>query len=137
MKRTFQGKITPGMILAFLLFLGSAFFLAWNKNVYAIFLLFLVILSLERMLHTAFIINSQGNLRITKGRFSKDVVVDIAQVLRVEKGESLYTRLGLFSYLNIIMKDGREISVWPADEQGFLDYLKKKHEQTTTHDEEE
>lgn len=128
MNRSFQGRITIGMMIIFLIFLLLTFYYGWHKNIVALPLLALVIFWIERLLHTSFTITSTGYLIIYKGRFSKEVKLDIQDILRIEKGISIYSKLGLYSYLNIIMKDGQEISVWPQQENEFLLYIKKKHD---------
>lgn len=128
MHRTFKGKITPGMIFLYLLILGLTFFFAFEKNITAVPGVLLTIFCLERMFHTKYIVTSSGNLIVKKGRFSKDVVISVKEISYIEKGESFYTKIGLFSYLNILLENGKEISVWPSDENGFLDYIKKKHD---------
>jgi len=126
MNRTFQGRISPGMLFIFLLFLSITFYFGWNKNILAIPLLILVIFLIERILHTTFTITSSGLLIIHKGRFSKDKNIDINDIARIEKGTSLYSKLGVNTYLNVVLKNGKEISIWPADEVSFLDWIKKK-----------
>ena len=126
MNRTFQGRISPGMLFIFLLFLSITFYFGWNKNILAIPLLILVIFLIERILHTTFTITSSGLLIIHKGRFSKDKSIDINDIARIEKGTSLYSKLGVNTYLNVVLKNGKEISIWPADEVRFLDWIKKK-----------
>lgn len=126
MNRTFQGRITPGMFFIFILLLSITFYFGWNKNILAIPLLILVIFLIERILHTTFTITSSGLLIIHKGRFSKDIDINISDIEKIEKGTSLYSKLGVYAYLNIILKNGKEISVWPADEVSFLDWIKKK-----------
>lgn len=128
MHRTFKGKITPGMIFLYLLILGLTFFFAFEKNITAVPGVLLTIFCLERMFHTEYIVTSSGNLIVKKGRFSKDVVISVKEISYIEKEESFYTKIGLFSYLNILLENGKEISVWPSDENGFLDYIKKKHD---------
>lgn len=128
MHRTFKGKITPGMILLYLLILGLTFFFAFEKNITAVPGILLTIFCGERIFHTEYIITSSGNLIVKKGRFSKDIIILVKEISYIEKGESFYTKIGLFSYLNIILEKGKEISVWPSDEEGFLNYINKKHD---------
>lgn len=54
--------------------------------------------------------------------------MDIQDIVRIEKGISVYAKTGLYSYLNLILNDGRVISIWPQQEDEFLSYIKKKHE---------
>lgn len=126
MNRTFQGRITPGMVLIFILLLSITFYFGWYKNILAIPLIIIVIFMIERMLHTTFTVTSSGLLIIHKGRFSKDIDINISDIEKIEKGTSLYSKLGINTYLNIVLKDGKEISIWPADEVSFLDWIKKK-----------
>lgn len=128
MHRTFKGKITPGMIFLYLLILGLTFFFAFEKNITAVPGVLLAIFCGERIFHTEYIITTSGNLIVKKGRFSKDIIISVKEISYIEKGESFYTKIGLFSYLNIILEKGKEISVWPSDEEGFLNYINKKHD---------
>lgn len=130
MIRTFQGRVTPGVVVVFILILSITFYFGWQKSMLALPLLLLVILQLERILHTCFIVSSQGILIISKGRFSKDKLILLQDIERIEKGSSFYTKIGVFSYLNIILKNGKELSVWPSDEKGFLEAVKKMHAAT-------
>ena len=125
MNRTFQGRITPGMVLIFILLLSITFYFGWYKNILAIPLIIIVIFMIERMLHTTFTVTSSGLLIIHKGRFSNDIDISISDIAKIEKGTSLYSKLGVYAYLNIILKNGKEISVWPADEKSFLEWIQK------------
>ena len=125
MNRTFQGRITPGMVLIFILLLSITFYFGWYKNILAIPLIIIVIFMIERMLHTTFTVTSSRLFIIHKGRFSKDIDISISDIAKIEKGTSLYSKLGVYAYLNIILKNGKEISVWPADEKSFLEWIQK------------
>ena len=71
MNRIFHARIVPGQYLFLLLVAVLAFWSLWEKNILlaAVCMLGLVFL-IERLIHTTYILTTEGTLRIDRGRFS-------------------------------------------------------------------
>ncbi len=92
MNRLFHAKITTGQyaVLVFLFICVAC--LLWQvdngtKPVVGILLsivIFLMVVVVERMINTTYTITTDGMLVIHKGRFARDVIVDIHDIVKVE-----------------------------------------------------
>lgn len=90
-----------------------------------VFMIFMVVI-IERMIHTSYIINSGSELIIFKGRFSRVVKLRLSDIEKVEQVRA--TAIFPFQRNDIValtMKDGsiKLISPFPADE--FCRYVER------------
>lgn len=112
--------LTGGVFLSFIYHLGLCIALT----------LLLLVVVVERIIHTTYTLTAQGMLVVSHGRFSRATVVDLRQVRRVERCRRM--RIGghsLFAYLLVVYADERTVAVMPVDEEGFVRELSKRVEQ--------
>lgn len=135
MNRQFHAKI-PMMnyvLLAALLsvaisFIWSSEYIArqWIGLLLAVVLVIMIIV-IEKIINTTYTITSDGMLVIHEGKFSKDVVVPIENIERVDRINRY--RMGgkpLLTYLVIVVNDGTEHGVMPKNEEDFIKCIKRK-----------
>ena len=112
------------MIGVCLVCIALTFYLIWNRQWTALLPCLLAILSMENILHTKFVVDQRGIIIIDKGKLTRTQHIDLQHVLRIEKGKSAYAKLGIGSYLLLVMDDGKEYSIWPKDEEGFVRFIR-------------
>lgn len=125
MNRIFHARIHSLMYVLVLLLLfgtGTAF---WYRMPVcgAVFLLLLVV-AVERIIHTTYTLTPDGLLRISYGRFARVRTIPLKDIVRVERIRRM--RAGhhcLLSYLLIVQDGGKETAVMPIKEDEFMETL--------------
>ena len=129
MQRTFHARVKPTTWVLVAAIAAVALYFAWFKLVIPfVFALLLLVLIIERILHTKYTIDDKS-LTISYGRFTKERVIDIDDIKKIERIDGL--RLGgnaLTHTLVITYSDNRSTDVNPDDEQTFIQHIKKKRE---------
>lgn len=130
MNKVFHEKFSSEKVVLLVLQLLLLFFLGWQKNILAIPILLLVLVSLERLLHSTYTITGQGTLIIDKGRFGKCITLNLPDIHHVEYDHYLF-HIGIKfgSYVLLVLKDGKQIGIRPEREQEFITYLENKQTQ--------
>lgn len=128
MTRTFHARVSKKVLIYCLMpstILTVYFF--WIKMPLAalVFMIFMVVI-IERMIHTSYIINSGSELIIFKGRFSRVVKLRLSDIEKVEQLKS--TAIFPFRRKDVVtltLKNGsiKQISPFPADE--FCRYVER------------
>lgn len=130
MNKVFHEKFSAEKVVLLVLQLLLLFFLGWQKNILAIPILLLVLVSLERLLHCTYTITSQGTLIIDKGRFGKYITLDLQDIHHVEYDHYLFNiGIKFGSYVLLVLKDGKQLGIRPEREQEFITYLENKQTQ--------
>lgn len=129
MQRTFHARVKPTTWVLVAAIAAVALYFAWFKLVIPfVFALLLLVLIIERILHTKYTIDDKS-LTISYGRFTKERVIDIDDIKKIERIDGL--RLGgnaLTHTLVITYSDNRSTDITPDDEQTFIQHIKKKRE---------
>ena len=128
MNRIFHARISFYMYLLIALVAAVAFYLLWNRMpIGGALMLLLLIVVIERVIHTTYTITTDGRLVVSYGRFQKPVEMPVNSIQRVEKLRSL--RLGhhcLVEYLLICYDEHKHVAVMPVKEDEFLETLHKR-----------
>lgn len=128
MNRVFQTKIQAGnWILLAAIFVVTAHFM-WQANGLLILIsLLLMVVIIERMIHSRYTLTHDGLLIIEKGRFSRKQQIAITSIERIERVSGIRI-MGktLNSFLLITCSDGKQYAVTPSNEADFLKYIEKK-----------
>lgn len=121
---TFPGRIGIGSIALMVLLAVATFYLMWHGGGVAIAaVLLLMVVVVERMIHTEYRIDRE-RLVVHCGRFSRDRVVELPMICRIERINRLRIgRRALYSYLVVVTTDGREVVVTPRNEDEFVNTL--------------
>ena len=128
MNRIFHTRITWYQYLYILLLGALTFFLMWDKMIImATFCALLLIILIERFIHTIYTITPDGKLIISTGRFSKSKTVYLKDIREVQKRNSV--KIAGFSTLRYILiryNIDNYVSVLPVKEQEFIDLLDER-----------
>lgn len=132
MNRIFHARISWYQYL-FLLLLGIlAFFLVWDKMILpATACAILLIILIERFIHTTYTVTADRQLILSAGRFSRVRTIRIADILSIQRRSSV--KIGTFAVLNyLLIRYGKDkyISVMPVKEQEFIKLIEEKKETT-------
>ncbi|NDV80591.1 PH domain-containing protein [Bacteroides sp. 51] len=131
MNRIFHVRIAWYQYLYLILLGGLSFFLLWDKSIIlAAICMIMLVLLIERFIHTTYTITTDGRLILSSGRFSKPKTIWLKDIISVERRTSV--RIGNFSVLQYVMIGygaGRYLSVLPLKEQEFIDLLETKRKE--------
>lgn len=107
--------------------LAATIFLMWNSRngIVVCFMLLLLTIMIERIIHTNYTVTPDGKLIVHAGRFAKDKTIDLSQVKSVERIASMRL-LGraMRSCVVIECMDGRILSLIPKEEEKFVKNIK-------------
>lgn len=127
MNRIFHARVpwyTP--ILLVLLTLVAVWAYWHRQGIIAFTSLALMFLIIERAITTTYTVTTDGRLIIHRGRFSKDIIIPLADIRRIERVRS--ARIGSISlkkYLLVHYDDGRAVSLIPAKEEELYSLLQR------------
>lgn len=133
MIRTFHARLDKAVLLGGLLpgtVLAVCFF--WMKMpLPALFFLLLMVLMVERLIHTEYVMDDDGRLTLCKGRFSRRQMIAIADIERVEihRAPAFFWLLRREDVVLVACRDGREWVLSPASSAEFCHVLLKKKEE--------
>ena len=141
MNRQFQAKISIKHYALLAVLLSVAIYFVWHTEMLsyqgcgilmAVVLLLMVIV-IERMIHTTYTITSDHTLIISNGRFSKKKNIHLDDIDRIDQIRRY--RIGnksLHTYLAIVLKNNTEYYITPRNEEDFIKCViqKKKKKET-------
>lgn len=107
---------------------GMALYFLWNMMpLCGVAMLLLLIVAIERVIHTTYTITTDGRLLISYGRFQRTKEIPLHDIRRVEKLRCF--RIGrscLITYLLVIYGNEKHVTVMPVKEDEFLETLQKR-----------
>lgn len=130
MNRIFHARILMGHYLSLVLFtvLGLYGFLERNA-LWALAGMLLLVLLIERLIHTTYTLTAQGSLVIDRGRFSKQKSIPLTEIHGVEQTSSM--RIGGRSLMHcVVLTYGNNCheALIPVNEEEFISQLQKRRE---------
>ena len=132
MNRVFQAKINIGNYILLILLLLMAIHSMWCVNGILLCLsLLLLVVIIERMIHTTYTITTDGMLIINNGRFSRRKEVPLSDINSIERIRGM--RIGgktISTSLLITCKNGKIFQVSPRNEDDFVKCVQKRRIQT-------
>lgn len=83
------------------------------------------VLMIERIIHTVYVLTSDGRLIISRGRFSRELSVPVNEIIRMR-----VVRPGLLGvrYVLIEYGAGHETAVQPVNEDAFMREVRDRQE---------
>ncbi len=133
MIRTFHARPSKTLLVAALLpgtVLAVYFF--WLKMALpALLFLLLLVLVVERTVHTEYTMDDAGRLRVSHGRLSRRRIIELRTVERVEilAPGPVMRLLGGTDTVMLTLTDGRQVFLNPSVPTEFCHVLLKKKEQ--------
>ncbi len=128
MDRTFHYRISWLNIVSIIVVAAAMLYFLWHRSTVCIIvgfiLLFITLLMIERIIHTEYVLTSDGLLYIKRGRLSRTIIIRIEDIVtfRLVKSNILTLRFILIEY-----GVGQQIAVQPVNEPAFLEEIRKRH----------
>lgn len=135
MTRTFQAKIPFGNYVLLAALLSVAIYLIWEtaslskqgSGILIAFDLLAMVLIVERMIHTTYTVTSNNTLVIHTGRLSKDKVIALSDIDRIDRINSWrIAGKPLQTSLVIVTRNGKETFIKPKNEEDFIKCIAKR-----------
>lgn len=131
MNRIFHARVPWHTFFLLLLLLIIALWSYWERSgILAALSLLLMVVLVERSIHTSYTVTTDGMLLISRGRFSKLFSIPLLDIHRIEQVRRV--RLGSFclnSYLLVYYgsSPGEEkvVSLIPSNEEELVTYIQK------------
>ncbi|MCR4765080.1 MAG: PH domain-containing protein, partial [Bacteroidaceae bacterium] len=90
MNRIFQARITLGQYLFLLLVSAMTVWALWDKHILiALVMAIVLMISIEKLIHTTFTITAEGHLVLYYGRFMAQKTIPLSEVTGVERACSI------------------------------------------------
>lgn len=130
MNRIFHARVPWHTIVFLILLTFTTVWALWIKLVIpGTVCLLLLIMLVERIIHTTYTVTTDGMLVVSHGRFSKPILIPLAEIKRIEKLRS--TNFGRFHLSeHIVVYYGKEteksLSLQPIKEEEFVETIRKK-----------
>ena len=125
--RTFHYRVSFLNYAAIIVVAVAALCAFWQRSaanaVVGLALMIAVVLMVERIVHTTYTLTADGRLRVSKGRFSRRVEIRLADIVSVE---TVHGRLLPVRYLLVRYGAGHELAVQPANEEAFIEEIRKR-----------
>ena len=130
MNRTFHSRTRWDQIIYVFIIASVCLYMIWIKQaILAAILAVLLIVLIEKIIHTQYIITSHNKLIIKRGRFSKTQELDFDNITDIE--EKTTTKFGAFyvaKYVLITYNKNKYIAITPASPSRFINAVIKKKE---------
>ena len=125
--RTFQHRVTIAGIIVPIIMAVMAMYFLWHRTAIHLIigfgLIVLVVLMLERLLHTSYIVTAD-QLIIDRGRLDQKQTIPLQDIKRITK----IKRKWLASYILIEYGGRNETSVQPQNEDSFIQEIQKRQD---------
>ncbi len=128
MNRIFHARIAGGQYLFLILAGALAFYNLWEKQIIlAIIFMLLLVINIEKLIHTTYTITSDGKLILFFGRFSRSKEILLKDIISVERACSM--KIGKFAVMHyVLIKYGKDKykGLLPVKEDEFIRLLEAK-----------
>lgn len=128
MNRTFHARIAGGQYLFLVLAGALTFYYLWEKQiVIAVLLMLLLVVNIEKLIHTTYILTADGKLILFSGRFSSKKEIRLEEITSVERACSM--KIGKFAVMRyVLIKYGKDKckALLPVKEEEFIQLLEEK-----------
>lgn len=129
MNQTFHARIAVGQYVFILLITLITIHGFWVKHIWiAFFFMFLLVLAIERILHTTYRLTQDDQLILSYGRFSRIKTISLQEINSIECGS--YLKIGRFAILRYVLvkygANGKHAVLFPVKEDSFLKAIRKQ-----------
>lgn len=130
MNRTFQARTSWYQLLYIILVAGLCFYMMWVKqSILATILAVLLIVLIERIIHTEYVLSSDNQLIIIKGRFTKPKIIQLEDITDIEQRTT--AKFGSFyvtSFVLLTLHKNQYIALTPTHAERFITAIIKRKE---------
>lgn len=130
MNRIFHARIAAGQYLFIILAGAIAVYGLWEKNILiAILFMLLLVVSIEKLIHTTYTITPDNRLLLFFGRFSRGKEIELKDITAVERASSMQIgNFAIMRYVLIKYGEGKCVALLPVKEEEFIRLLKERGE---------
>lgn len=134
MNRIFHARIAVGQYLFILLAAALAVYGLWGKNLLvAVPFMLLLIVSIERLIHTTYTVTPDGRLLLYFGRFSRSKEIRLKDITAVERTWSMRVgRWAVMRYVLVRYGEGKCVALLPVKEEEFIRLLEERNRLSLT-----
>lgn len=132
MNRVFHARIAwYQYFLIAVLGVNAAGFL-WCKHIVpAVFMMLLLVVVIEQVIHTLYTVSADGVLTLSYGRFLRKKVIWVKDITLMKKCSSM--QVGRFSVTNYVLIEygnGKYATALPVKEAEFMELIEKKRSES-------
>lgn len=126
MNRTFRARITAGQYLFVGLVGALTFYTLWNKYVIlALLSMLLLVVLIEKLIHTTYTVNDEEDLVLYYGRFLPGKLIWAEHITNVQSVTyRIFGKYVLYHCLQVNYS-GKHAKVYPVNEEEFIREMKK------------
>lgn len=130
MNRTFHSRTRWDQLLCTLILGGLCFYMVWIKqSILATILTVLIIILIEKIIHTQYTIDTSNILTINRGRFTKKEIIAIDDITDIELRKSKkLTEFFLGKVIIITVSKTRYVAITPINPERFVETIIKRKE---------
>lgn len=127
MNRFFHARIALGQYLFLFLVAGMTIWALWNRHILlALLMVAILIVSIEKLIHTTYTITSDGNLVLYHGRFMPGKTIPLLEVTKVERVYQIRLfGVGLMRCV-LVHYNNKTEALMPVKEEEFIEVINKK-----------
>ena len=133
MNRVFHARIVAAQYAALGLIAFITIWGFWYKELLsAVLFMLLLVVCIERLIHTNYTLTSDGKLVQYRGRFTRVREIDLKDIVSVEQTSSLKIgRRALLHYVLVKYRPDKCEVFLPVNEEEFIRTLKKRMQEVT------
>lgn len=122
MDKIFHARIHFSMYLFLVLLTAGTYLSFWHHmGVCAAITLVLLVVVVERIIHTTYTLTGDGRLIVSYGRFSRPRVIPLESLRRIERCRRMrIAGKSLYSYLLLVYGEEKHVAVMPVKEEEFI-----------------
>lgn len=128
MNRIFHARIAAGQYLFVVLAGAMAVYGLWEKHILvAVLFMLLLIVSIEKLIHTTYTVTTDDRLLLSFGRFSRGREILLKDITSVERTSSM--QIGKFAVMRyVLVRYGKDkcAALLPVKEEEFIRLLEER-----------
>lgn len=129
MNRIFHARIAAAQYFFLLLSTAITIHEMWMKHaIMTLIFMLLIIIAIERLIHTTYTLTTDGRLVLYYGRFTRSKEIRLRDIFAVERGSSM--KIGRFAIMHYVMvkygAQGRIAILLPVKEDEFIRTLERR-----------
>ncbi|WP_308756119.1 PH domain-containing protein [uncultured Bacteroides sp.] len=131
MNRIFHARIAAGQYLFVVLAGAMAVYGLWEKHILvAVLFMLLLVVSIEKLIHTTYTVTTDDRLLLSFGRFSRGREILLKDITSVERTSSM--QIGKFAVMRyVLVRYGKDkcAALLPVKEEEFIRLLEERRRQ--------
>lgn len=128
MNRIFHARIAWYQYFLLIVLGANTFGFLWCKYILlAVFMMLLLIVLIEQVIHTTYTVTSHDELILSYGRFTRKKTIPLKEITSIRKHHSMkFGRFSVTDYVLIEYGNDKYVSVMPVKEQEFVELVEKR-----------